>query len=59
MQVNTGGRTRYRVFKISFVTLEIKAYKCVGRWGEGNPVSFLYKFTQLTHIEADPSCRAV
>jgi hypothetical protein len=59
MLVNMGGRTRYRVFKNIFVTLEIKADNCVCVWGGGIPACFLYRFTQLKHIEADPSCRAV
>lgn len=58
MLVNPGDRTRYRVFKNIFVILEIETDNCVCLGG-GTPVSVLYIFTQLIHIEADPSCRAV
>jgi hypothetical protein len=61
MLVNPGGRTRYRVFKHIFVILgEKKTDKCVCVCGGGGtPVSVLYIFTKLIHIEVDPSCRAV
>jgi hypothetical protein len=56
MLVNRGSRKGRGCLKI-LLTLEIKADKCVCVCGGGGtPISVLYKFTQIMHIEADPSC---